>query len=332
MNEKHIMKLAAVLIGLLAFAGAAQAQVAAPRLNDIETNTLETFNAAVLPWHQTTIVGVNVLNKITGEIDVGGSTTEFATGKGNALYLRAVGPTFGFTAETSKLTIDTSALFSPPSGATEEIKNTVIGVASKLGDSFTVSLAMENEQQDDVSSSNSFKRSSPTLGGTWKISNAFYLGGTYAKGKVDISGGGATGSGDRTITRWGAGFYNRTDTSGFHVEVYQEDAGLVEVRDAADLLLYAEQGKTTGLTLEFVGGNFLFGLESVKESRDELRPFSVPALATQEEKSRTITLGYTPKMGFAITLAKLNVEQTNTGSPGATTTFDATVLGLAWKF
>ena len=327
MSEKHILKLAALLVGLVAFAGAAQAQVAAPRLNDVETNTLETFNAATLPWHMTTIVGVDVLNKISGTADVGGTTTDFLDGKGNALFLRAVGPTFGFTAETSKLTVDN--LISPQ---TDEIKNTTIGVASKLGESFSVSIQMDSEEQTNSASGGTTKRSNPTLGGTWRISNAFYLGGTYAKGKVDLSGGGGSASGDRTITRWGAGFYNRTDTSGYHVEVYQENAGLAEVRDAADLLVYAEQGKTTGVTLEFVGGNFLFGLENTKETRDMLQPLSPTPLSTQEEKSQTITLGYTPKAGFAITVAKLTNKQTDTQPGNVPVTIEATVLGLAWKF
>lgn len=327
MSDKHIMKLAAVLIGLVAFAGAAQAQVAAPRLNDVQTNTLETFNAATLPWHMTTIVGVNVLNKITGTAESGGFSQDFLDGKGNALFLRAVGQTFGFTAETSKLTIDN--LVAPQ---TDEIKNTTIGVASKLGESFSVSIQMDSEEQTNSLSSGTAKRSNPTLGGTWRISNAFYLGGTYAKGKVEMSGGGASASGDRTITRWGAGFYNRTDTSGYHIEVYQEDAGLAEVRDASNVLVYAEQGKTTGVTLEFVGANFLFGFESTKETRDELQPFNVPPLATQEEKTQTITLGYTPKTGFAVSVAKLTNKQTRTDNPGVDINIDATVVGLAWKF
>ena len=120
------------VIALLAFAGALQAQIAAPRLNPASLAPLLAFNPAVLPWGGPSRIGGGLVN-LSSEIDTPGvGTFDFLSGNGVMAQARLVGENFAFHAERLSISADVGTAFAPP-GNTVDIDLTLVGAAYQAG-------------------------------------------------------------------------------------------------------------------------------------------------------------------------------------------------------
>ncbi|MEE8434785.1 MAG: hypothetical protein V3S64_08365, partial [bacterium] len=88
--------IATLLAASIIFAGAVQAQVAAPRLNPIKSDS----NPAVVPWSEASRVGVGFIESSNKS---GTPLTETSTGEGFTGQFRFVGENFAFHAVMATL-------------------------------------------------------------------------------------------------------------------------------------------------------------------------------------------------------------------------------------
>ena len=340
-----IMKPMGMLLGmlaLLALAGTASAQIAAPRLNETTPAVGSPFNPAVMPWNEVSQAGIVIQNGITREnTPSGGSTTETATGDGVGVQFRGYADPFagGLEYASEKLDRNPDPL-TLPLGGTEETKQGLVSLGVMVADWITVGLGYETRDVTETDAANppskSTKSSMPSLGGTLRFGDAIYVGGTYGQRTIDYEEGTRSGSSEGGVGRVGVGFHTRKDDRGFHLEVYRESEQLQEMRDLScdnpatpqvDLCIPATEGATTGVTLELMYANVLVGVEALNASID-----FVPVaggLDTHDINTRRVSLAWVPQKGFSIGVAGRSREDTNNTSNDVDKD-TSTELTVAW--
>jgi len=324
-----------MLAALLGLAGVAQAQVAAPRLNPTESVFGGPSNPATMMWRQGSRIGLSYASKVKVEVEpTGGPATPIAEGKGSNVSLAFVGPSFGLSASIASVKLDLDPVASPP-GGTHEIKSSQIGLAAQAGKSISLGAGLESSEESDTptgGTAKADKRSGPLVGGVWQLGDTFYIGGTYSPQKADLTGGGGSASGERKVSRVGAGFYWLKGPSGFHLEANYEKDGLLDVTDSVSTTsVLIEKGTRTGLTLEALFSNILIGVVSSKSKADIFDVGSTPQLDTVEQSARTISLGWVREKGLAIVVNVQRLEDKHqTG--GFTTLVNGTSVGLSVLF
>ncbi len=128
---------------LLAFAGAVQAQIAAPRLNPIAIE-VDVVNPAVLPWDGPSRIG-GALGQAELENPLVAASPD-AEGDAAALKLRWVGENFAFGVDASRVERDIDPGVPGVGGGTQEFKNLVAGVAFQTGEVFSVGIGQQTEE------------------------------------------------------------------------------------------------------------------------------------------------------------------------------------------
>ncbi|NIR28943.1 MAG: hypothetical protein GWN84_06435 [Gammaproteobacteria bacterium] len=281
-------------------------------------------------------VGIGILPDVTvTDVPAAGAETEIATGDGTALQARLVGESFGFMAETLDIELEADATVAPPAGGTFETSDTIVAFAAKVGMAWGFSLGMEGAEEVETDNatgqSNTEEGSIISAGAVWRLSDVFSIGGTFGTETVEQTGGGTTVEGDRIVSRIGLGFYERDGEDGFHLEVFREGRGLLEIRDAGGNLITGEEEETVGATVEVVFSNILLGVEVLSVSTDVVDPFVTPNPHVEEEDETTISVGWVPETGLAIVLTLVSDEETSNVNADAEE-IDATFVGFSWVF
>jgi hypothetical protein len=327
-----------LLAGIAAAAGAAQAQVAAPNL---DTTAPSTANPAVLMYNKASHVGAGVLTNIKVEfVPAAGDTLEIGTGDGTALTAVLKNDAFGIGVDVLNVQVDADpTLINPPGGQTDQFTDTNVFLAAAVGKAFAVGVGIENSKfettDNNTGNTQSFEASLPMLGASWAITPTVYLGGIYGSQTVEGSNGVDTAEGDRAVSRVGVGVQWRDKESGFHLEAYREVRELLELRDAmlpagADLI-YAEEGYTNGVTLEVVFSNILVGVGASRISDDTIDRIgpSLYEVSTTKEDDRTLTLGWVPETGLAVTVSAISDEESDSLNPDDKIKTSAMFAGLS---
>ncbi len=327
---------------LLAFAGAIHAQIAAPRLNPVVIESDAPFNPATLPWSGASRVGAGLID-VEGDVsDVGPpATTTEVSGDGATVQGRWVGENFAIAAEAFNLELDLL-------DDTVETDATMVSLALKLGEAISVGIGQqeleETETDKATNASTVFTVTLPMAGATLRLAEVLYIGAVIGEQTFERSVGGQSIEDDSTVTRVGVAYYWRDGPNGLHLEAYREEqdptltptppgfdnpalpAGTVELESEAD-----------GFTVEVLFANILIGFESLTTDFIRVNNFpSIPFVRTVvgEEEETTISVGWAPEEGLAITVAATETEQSQTvnGLPDDASTFDSLFLGAAWLF
>ncbi len=301
---------------LLAFAGAIQAQVAAPRLNPIAIeSTAPIFsphpsNPATLPWSGPSRIGGGLLD-LEEEDATGTQTLE---GDGKMLQARWVGEMFAVNAEV--LNSDFEDV--PPPG-TFDFDAFLIGAAFQWGEVFSIGVGFESEELSDATVS--LQETLPVAGATLRLAEVIYLGVATGEATLEESVPTFTEELDRTVTRLGVAYLWREDDRGLHLEIYREE------RDSEQSITLEAFGKDSdGFTVEVVFSNILIGYESIST---ESTNFAGVDLGEDEET--IISVGWAPGQGLALVASKSEIESTDAaGIP--TDTLDSLFIGVAWLF
>lgn len=328
------------LLGLLIFAGTAQGQIAAPRLNTVIQAAGTPFNPGVLSWNERSLVSFLVVPDVTVEDEdqTTGAITPLGSGSGAGLGVRLIGETFSFAVEAFGVEIDAEPIVNPPLGAKFETGDSLLVFSAKIGDTISVGIGLEGFEDKDTDNNTGVSATVEgglgNIGGVWMLTDTFFLGGSVGSETVkDDNFGTPALEADHNIARIGAGWYWRDGDGGFHAEVYKEKMEVLEFRDNNGILQFAEEEDSTGVTLEVLFSNFLLGIESLKSTIDTLDPFALPQRVKIEEEEVTLTLGWMPEDGLSIALALVGSEETDDDPTNTTLErIEAAVIGVSWAF
>ena len=314
--------LSIAIVALLAFAGALQAQIAAPMLNPATADSLKIslnrlnkpFNPAVLPWGGPSRVGAALLDM---EIEEPGTGT-IAEGDGFAAQVRLVGESFAFNAEIFSVSLDVPPTV-VPGGSKIEVDSSSIGVAYQGGEVFSVGVGLEAYDLNFLGSTE--EGSLPLLGATLRFGEIYFLGAAVGTETVKDVGGET----DRSVVRVGAAVQSRDTDGGYHLEVFIDNSDSAIGTAGPDVI----EEEVVGLTAELVfGGGWLIGLEVL--NTDVTDPSDPTGLSDLEVKERIISLGWAGSEGLAVVLSIIEEEETE--GDGTVRNFDSLFLGAAWLF
>ena len=308
------------LIALLTLGTAAQAQIAAPRLNPLPFTVSSAFNPAVYSWDGPSRIGVG-LNK--GSLDftpAGGATVEIATGDGNAAQFRWVGESFAFGFDYWSVDMDLIQTFG---GGPVKFESTVAGISFQMDELFSIGVGQETGEE--LFATEITTGTLPLAGATLRLGEVFYLGLAMGDETIefdDTSVPGPAAEGDRGVTRFGVGYHSRDGENGLHVEVWRNELDAI---NTATLTENAEE--FTGITFEVVFSNILIGYESV--SGEELS--AVDGSVLEEEDDTTISVGWVPMEGLnlVVSITEIEVFEPLTGD---TLEFNIAFAGVTWAF
>lgn len=327
-----------LIAALLVFADAIHAQVAAPRLNPVVGVP---SNPAVLPWSGASRIGGGLFDEEAEDTTPPGPPTKVADGDGQILQARWVGENFAFGAEAAQLEFDIVG------GDTAEFDSLLVGVAFQWQEVFSVGIGLEKfegtETDNATGASVVDTATLPLVGATMRFAEVIYIG--AAVGDVtfkEVRGGQAVET-DIRLTRVGVAYYWRDGSNGLHLEAYkeEEDPSVLQVPanfiNAGDAPFTSEsKSETDGFTVEVVFANILLGVEFITSESTEVLKFQGVPFATviDEEEETTISVGWAPEEGLAITVAATESEDTDTvvGISVDTFTTDSIFLGVAWLF
>ena len=128
------------LMALLTFITAAQAQVAAPRLNPLPFTPSAAWNPAVYSWDGPSRIGAG-LGEISMELTVPGSATvEAAAGDTTAATLRWVGESFAFGVDYLLLEME---IIQSLGGGPIEFETTLVGASFQMDELFSIGAGQE---------------------------------------------------------------------------------------------------------------------------------------------------------------------------------------------
>ena len=308
------------LIALLTFITAAQAQIAAPRLNPLSFHPTTASNPAVLSWDGPSRIGGGIGESSVDFTIPGLSTFEAAAGDGSSAQLRWVGETFALGLDRWSLSMEIVPLLG---GGDIELESTIVGASFQMNDLFSIGIGQESGiSRFDVELETS---TLPLMGATLRLGEVFYLG--FATGTETIEqeftnvAGSATEE-ERGMTRIGLAYYSRDGENGLHVEVWRNELDGINTATLTD-----EAEETTGITLEVVFSNILLGYESI--TGEELS--AVDGSVQEEQDGSTISLGWVPMEGLSLVVSVTEVE-INDLTNGEITVFNIAFAGVAWAF
>ena len=308
------------LMALLTFITAAQAQVAAPRLNPLPFTPSAAWNPAVYSWDGPSRIGAG-LGEIALDFTASGSATvEAAAGDTTAATLRWVGESFAFGVDYFLLNLDIIQSFG---GGPIEFETTLVGASFQMDDLFSIGAGQETGK--NLFDTSLTTGSLPIVGATLRLGEVFYFG--FATGDETIEQetttvAGSAVEGERGVTRIGLAYHSRDGENGLHVEVWRNDIDAINTT-----ALSVDGEESTGVTLEVVFSNILIGYESASGETLDAANGSV----LEEDDSTTISLGWVPMEGLSLVVSMTEIES-NDLSNGEVFQFNLLFAGVTWSF
>lgn len=296
---------------LLAMAGTAMAQVAAPTLGPVNfPNLYRQNNPATSPWRAHGYAGATVARV---EMEAAGApVSPAAKGSGKQFDLNLVGQQFGL--EVSRFDFSASVDASL-GGGDLALANTSVLAGMRIGD--VVGIGLGHERQEDNSSTGPGPDEDLTLAGVnLRLFGVLFLGAAGGTVKATDPSGVEF---DQPLMRYGIGLVFG-DANRFHAEWFHESKDAFQ--DLA-LGLTRDGRNTDGATVEALLGSFLFGYHARNSE-------TVDTVGTVfgKEKWRTYSVGWYPSAGLSLGAFATNVDITG-GGPDQVK-FSGVALG--WAF
>ena len=338
-------------IAMIVLGQNAQAQIASPRLNPMETlranpffhptsdvvlfDSSSPFNPAVDIWRDASHLGVGVGNH-DSSASVSGPQGNFdvATGDSQTVQLALVGEMFAFSARVANHDME----IDPGLGTgTFTIDTAHVGLSAKLGEILSLGVGFQSEENHDETQGPgneiTLKEEMPLGGVTLRLGEMFFVGGAYGTETVDAESPQGPASGDRAVTNIGVGIQTRDGDTGFHIEIYKSTEDLLELFEPGGNEVYSSEGEKTGATLEVVFSNILLGVESLNSTSEVNNPFpppGVPVLRTGESKETMLSVGWIPQEGLSLVVSATENELTEYN--GDVVTYESGAATLFWRF
>ena len=337
------LRLAALMLAaLLAAVGAAQAQVAAPRLAPLQFGSL-TANPATMQWSEFSHVGA-VIAKGEQTAEINGVSLPAGEGDSNAqgVQVRKVWESFSLGAEIASLEFEIG-------NSTDGFRNTDIsvfnaGLAFRVGESVTLGLAVEKTDIDESrfdpaatppATQQSFELSLTLAGISVRLGEVYFVG--AALGKETVTADFLPNELDRNVIRLGVGLSTgmrdpeeRADAEAtrfqVHLEVFRE------VRDPFEIGPVARSSDTTtdGFVAELLWGSIILGFKGTTKTEEEIDGAGVKTGDT-ESREGEITIGWVPEKGLSLLISLSKQEIEDKLSP-ATAEGNSIVLGVGYVF
>jgi hypothetical protein len=311
------------LAALLAAAGTAAAQVAAPSLNPTPTLRWndnpglvdDSQNPAVLPWAGPSRVAATY----------GISEFEFpafgkiADGDAKAVEVQFVGETLAAAVHAATLNMDLIDPFGP---GTFDLSRQSVGIAGQFGGWLSVGAGVEKQTFENA---NPFKQTETlTMGGaTLRLGEVFYLGAAGGTATIKEETAVPQDEVKASATRYGLAYHWRDKERGVHLEAYHTERGA----KASPLGLSVTETNINGYSVEFIFARFM--LSVVGHTDKQKDPSGTP---TETLEQSTASLGFVPDQGFAVVagLSTQKLKDPATGVEQAKVT--VTEIGVAWLF
>ena len=173
---------------LLALAGPAAAQIAAPRLNPIAIE-VDTVNPAVLSWDGPSRIG-GALGELERD-DLPGPPTPDEEGDVKALKFRWVGENFAFGVDGARVERDIDPDVPFVGGGRRDTDSAVVGVAFQIGEVFSVGIGQQTQEDSQAPGlllgflvNSTLNSKLPVVGVTLRLAEVLYLG--LATGEEDL--------------------------------------------------------------------------------------------------------------------------------------------------
>lgn len=327
-----------LIAALLAFAGAIQAQIAAPRLNPVISSTTnfrfrsgstKPFNPAVLPWSGPSRVGIGVFTDTTIDVTrLNQPTVEAASGDGALVQFHWVGEAFAFAAEFADHSLDVTAAFG---GGSVDIESSLVGVAYQGGEVFSIGIGQQTREfsiDGEIE-----KETLPMIGATVRLGEVLYIGAAFGEATVEkvdpFSTPAVAGEVDRSVQRVGVGLFGRNDDFGWHLEVYKEEKD--SAQDTVTGVQVDEEESTGGTVEVILFGGLLLGWESVDTDL-----IGINGVLNREEESTVLSVGWSSMEGLSLVVSLHETESIDLDPAstdfGEVVEFTSTFLGAAWLF
>lgn len=337
------------LFSLILLAGvcSVNAQVAAPGLDP----TLFA-NPAVVPFSASSHIGIQVFDvEVAINFDSNGDgvndTGIILSGDGVGGQVKLVGEDFSAVFGGGKTSLE--------NGNTEIESSDASGLlAIRLGEQIAVGVGLDNSTETETDKATGVSSEDETDGVTGGIvlrpGEVFFIGGAVGKGTLststDLDGfldAEQRVKFDSQVIQAGVALYQRDQDSGYHLEVYREEASFDDLSIngtvtaiPVEVRINSEE-ETTGVVLELVYNNYLVGIQGKKSKRVEtqdlfvLGSFAGSSETREEGTEITVTLGYVPLDGLAVLLTHNRAETTISGSPN-TIEIESTAVSLGMQF
>ncbi len=323
-----LMALAAVL----AAAGMASAQVAAPSLNptpslsgSFRTVAAPFFtpvpsNPAVLSWD-----GPSRIGAAYGPSKLDDAQTGQTDAKGNASGVLAeiVGEMF---AAGVQLNSDSEDL-QPASAQTGTIKSSVqqIGIAAQFGKRFSIGVQSQVlETKLNTGGGNTDIEESGILpGATVRLGETIYLG--AAGGSTTVKDKVSNLEAKHSVMQYGVGYMYRDKERGAHLEVYK--AKRASAYFPGGVALASTESDVTGGTIEVLFSKVHLGYSA---QTDKVK--DPTGAAPETDTLSTVSVGYNPGQGLAIVASQSSGKSTNDTTGLADKKTRSTTVGVAYQF
>ena len=321
-----LMAVAAVL----AIAGTAAAQVAAPSLNPTPTLSLAPIsspnlifipapaNPAVLPWDGPSRIGAAYgTNKLT---DVAGIPVDpVAKGKATGVLAEGVGEMFAAAVQVNSVNQDINPAFVTGS---LETKVQRIGLAVQFGKRISVGIGSESVENKDTSVGSDFEEAAVMGGVTVRLGEVIYLG--AAGGTATVEDKVSMEQVKRNVTQYGVAYLWRDKERGAHVEVYHAQRPAKRFPSTVGA---AAANDINGFTVEVMFARLLLGYSAqTDKSKDDV------GAPLEKNSVSTVTLGYDMAPGWAFVLSKYDGKSDDAAAGTTNFKTSGTNLGVAYQF
>lgn len=322
MQNIYKISIISLILAVLVAPGAAQAQIAAPRLNPVTIDSLQVgpnrlikaFNPAVLPWSGASRVGL-ARSDIEVEFSAFGTTTTINSGDGIMVQGRYVGEFFALAAESYQ-----PELVGTSSGAISDYDGLLGAAAFRFGDLFSVGVSQQSAEVVDPTSTDS--ATLPLLGATVRIVETIFVGLAAGDETLEKTAAGVSTEADRTITQFGVAYLSRDPENGLHLEYYRQTVDSIN-----DPVFGTEdEEESAAFTVELIFSNILVGYESL-----DIEASDATGAVVEDVGLTTISLGWAPEEGLSI-VASIQEEETTLPGTDIGFTVGTTVVAVAWLF
>jgi hypothetical protein len=305
------------LAALLAAAGVASAQVAAPTLNPVPTVSQGPGNPGVLPWDGPSRIGVSY-----GDIKAeqpGAPVNPVGKGHETAVQVEYVGSTFAAAARAQEIKLDIDPSLG---GGTLRASGSFVGIAGQIGGIAAVGVAQEMEKNNDPSQDS--VETLPLIGATVRLGGVFYLGAATGQATVQDHVVSPTDEVKRRVSRMGIGLNWRDKDRGVHLEAYQAQR---DAKASTTSTLQARKSEVSGGAVEVLFAKVLVSFEGQTEKTED-----AAGAPKDLNKGRTASLGYVPMAGLAVVLSGFSIENSDRTTGTVFVKTKGVTLGAAWLF
>jgi hypothetical protein len=300
-----LRKILMFVAGLLALAGTATAQVAAPQFNPAMDLLGPLTNPGVLIWNVSSRIGASYTK---AEID-SPPGTRWADGSIRTLDAVYVGQRVavgGFAGKQPTNVIGFGTINADVS---------VVQAAVQFSQRFSLGLGQEHVHETGPGGlADTF--SQPEAGATLRLGSLLFLGGSVGRETISVQG---LPSEKSNMDSEGVGIYSRGPGGGVHLEAFRQ-------RQAATATI-ASGSTITGATAEALWGPVLLSAEAQK--RDYISPGGGGVFQTDHDS--TFALGWMPQHGLTLVLS-VTKETSKDPSGVALSEAKYKTVGVTWLY